>query len=127
MIPKASLKEFQKEFTQRTGDSIQKLVMAKIVETPPTSSRSWDWNSPLAKTFCGVSSSLASRTFTSLSTPRKALWPPCFATPPTAVRHGNSTCKFPGRIFACLSQFNGNRPSSPPPDSSPSYGGNLEC
>ena len=34
MIPKASLKEFQKEFTQRTGDSIQKLVMAKIVETP---------------------------------------------------------------------------------------------
>lgn len=34
MIPKANLKEFQKEFTQRTGDSIQKLVMAKIVETP---------------------------------------------------------------------------------------------
>lgn len=34
MIPKASLKEFQKEFTQRTGDNIQKLVMAKIVETP---------------------------------------------------------------------------------------------
>lgn len=34
MIPKASLKEFQREFTQRTGDSIKKLVMAKIVETP---------------------------------------------------------------------------------------------
>ena len=34
MIPKASLKEFQKEFTQRTGDSVEKLVMAKIVETP---------------------------------------------------------------------------------------------
>ena len=34
MIPKASLKEFQHEFNQRTGDSIKKLVMAKIVETP---------------------------------------------------------------------------------------------
>lgn len=34
MIPKTNLKEFQREFTQRTGDSIKKLVMAKIVETP---------------------------------------------------------------------------------------------
>ena len=34
MIPKASLKEFEKEFRQLTGDSIKKLVMAKIVETP---------------------------------------------------------------------------------------------
>lgn len=34
MIPKASFKEFSKEFTEMTGDSIQKLIMAKIVETP---------------------------------------------------------------------------------------------
>ena len=34
MVPKTNLKEFQREFTQRTGDSIKKLVMAKIVETP---------------------------------------------------------------------------------------------
>ena len=34
MISKAILKEFQHEFNQRTGDSIKKLVMAKIVETP---------------------------------------------------------------------------------------------
>ena len=34
MIPKTSFKEFEKDFRQLTGDSIKKLVMAKIVETP---------------------------------------------------------------------------------------------
>lgn len=34
MIPKTSFKEFEKDFHQMTGDSIKKLVMAKIVETP---------------------------------------------------------------------------------------------
>lgn len=34
MIPKTSFKEFEKDFRQLTGDSIRKLVMAKIVETP---------------------------------------------------------------------------------------------
>ena len=34
MIPKTSFKEFEKDFRQLTGDSIKKLVMAKIVKTP---------------------------------------------------------------------------------------------
>lgn len=34
MIPKTSFKEFEKDFHHMTGDSIKKLVMAKIVETP---------------------------------------------------------------------------------------------
>ena len=127
MISKASLKEFQHEFNQRTGDSIKKLVMAKIVETPAYVIKELGLEFPPAKTFCGVSSSLASRTFTSLSMPRKALWPPCFATPPTAAPHRSSTCRFPGRLFAYWSQFNENRPSSHLPDCYPSYGENLEC
>lgn len=34
MIPKTSFKEFEKDFHQLTGDTIKKLVMARIVETP---------------------------------------------------------------------------------------------
>lgn len=34
MIPRANFKEFTKEFQQRTGDTIDKLIMARIVETP---------------------------------------------------------------------------------------------
>jgi hypothetical protein len=34
MIPKTSFKEFEKDFHHMTGDTIKKLVMAKIVETP---------------------------------------------------------------------------------------------
>lgn len=34
MIPKTSFKEFSKDFIEMTGDTIHKLVMARIVETP---------------------------------------------------------------------------------------------
>ena len=34
MIPKTSFKEFSKDFIEMTGDTIQRLIMARIVETP---------------------------------------------------------------------------------------------